>query len=82
MSASELKARNERSSLVSSFASASSNTPTLPFLLVALVLYEPGCNLSLAGYTNIFKCCLLSFKGNNILAQLDTLMRTSDICVI
>lgn len=82
MSANELKAGNEWSSLVSSFAHASSNTLILPFFLVAVVLYEPECNLSLAGYTNIFKCCLLPFTGNTILAQLDTLMRTSDNSVI
>lgn len=81
VSARKLKAGKEWSSPVFSFAPSSSNTPALPFLLAAL-LCENECNLSLASYTNIFKCCLWSFTGNIILAQLDTVMRTNDVCLI
>lgn len=62
------------------FAPSSSSSPTLLFLLVALLLCENECNLSWAGYTSIFKCYLWSFMGNIILAELDTLMRTKDMC--
>lgn len=55
VSARKLEAGIEWSSLMLSFAPSSSDTPTLPFLLVAVVLCENECNLSLVGS----KCSLI-----------------------
>lgn len=78
VSARELKAGNEWGSRVL-LCSFFLQQPYPPLPSCALFC-ENEWNLSLAGYTNIFKCYLWFLMGNTILAQLDMLMRTNDVC--